>query len=376
MRKIWVLFTLAAMLMLVIVTPALALDDRSGVVVHVAAGETVSDDMILTGESITIDGTVNGDVFAFGNTIFVNGTINGNLIGAGRTIVIKGHVTGGAFTAGDSVIVRGRVERSLVSASSTAIMEQGASVGRSWLGASDHLEHAGTVGAGMAVAASRVNLNGRVAGEMRAAVDSLEVSSNAEVVGPLTYWSENEARVAPGAQVAQLVRETTNRNWNFEIGPWFLSPLLIALKFGGFLLAGILILALFPGLRDRFPALLFARSWQSVLAGLVALIAFPVVTVVLMLTVIGIPLGMLALVSLPALIYISQVLVSWTVGRFLADRIAVLNEQRWPVVFLAGAAATTLLVQLPVIGCIVSAAFFFAGLGALYFTAVGRQQLS
>nr|MBI2905809.1 hypothetical protein [Chloroflexota bacterium] len=58
--------------------PARAVEiDNDGTV---AAGEVVDDDLILSGDKVTMDGMVNGILIASGGEVTINGTVNGDLI--------------------------------------------------------------------------------------------------------------------------------------------------------------------------------------------------------------------------------------------------------------------------------------------------------
>lgn len=69
----------------------------------VGPNEVIEDDLIISGQRITIDGTVRGDVFAGGQDIIVNGTVEGNLFVTGQVIEVNGTVSGSLFAAGYSL---------------------------------------------------------------------------------------------------------------------------------------------------------------------------------------------------------------------------------------------------------------------------------
>ena len=64
-----------------------------------ASGEVIDNDVLTTGQNITIDGTINGDAFLVGNQVQVNGTINGSLFIIGQGVDVKGQVTGTTYSA-------------------------------------------------------------------------------------------------------------------------------------------------------------------------------------------------------------------------------------------------------------------------------------
>lgn len=376
MRKIGTMLLMTLVFLLGTGAQALALSNRQGSVITVAAHETINDDLALAGNSIMVDGIINGDLLATGQNLVINGTVNGNLIAAASSVEIRGTVNGTVVSMGDTTVVTGRIERNLISAGNRVSIEQNGSVGHNWIAAGDRLELLGSVGRGVAAAGDRVILSGVVSNEVRAAVQNLEIRGSAAVGGPVTYWSDREVQVGSGAQLGTITRHEQAWDWQPQFRPWFTSPWWAAIKFGGFMAVGLLLLALFPRLRERFPALLIAKPWQTPLAGFLTLIALPIAAVLLMLTLIGLPLGLLSILLLPVMIYLGQVLVAWTIGQLLSERIDSLKAMSWQVLFLIGALLTTLLIELPVVGGLFGGAALFYGLGGLYFIIVQRHEVA
>src|SRR5919197_2715721 len=77
--------------------------------VHIAAGETVDEDVVCFGCSVTVDGTLDGDTVTFGGRIRVgdNGHITGDAVAVGGSVYLGER----AEVGGDSVAVGGRLER-------------------------------------------------------------------------------------------------------------------------------------------------------------------------------------------------------------------------------------------------------------------------
>lgn len=375
MRNVWAMLLLALLLVTTVVTPVMAWENRTGMIPRITANEVIHDDLLLTGESATIDGTVNGDVFAAVNTLFVNGTINGNLFVAANTVEITGTVTGTVISLGQRVLVNGEIGRNLVAAGERVLLGPDSAIKQSFMGAADYLEHLGAIGRGSAMAAGRIQITGTIGQELQAAVGRLEIASTSRIQGPVTYWSDFEAKIASEAKTGAVTHRERIGNWRlrYEGKPWFFGPWQIVFKFVGFVLVGLVFLALFPRLRHIYPQRLFAKPWQAPLAGALSLITLPIGAILISLTVIGIPLGILTLISLPLLVYTSQILASWTVGHFLATQVESFKDLHWTVLFLLGAVATTALVQIPIVGHLVAWALVFYGLGGMYFTIVQRE---
>lgn len=376
MRKMILLVSLMMVILLGTASVAGAFDIRQQKtgLISVGKNETVNDDLVLAGETVVIEGTINGDVLALGEVVTVTGIINGNLLAFGERVELKGSVNGAVITVGETVTIEGTVERSLITAGSRVTLTETAQVGRSLIAGADRLEHRGIIERGVAAGGSDLRFSGKVGKEIRAGGERLEFASNAVVNGPVDYWSANQARVAAGAQIGAITHHAPSSDWENATRPWYLRPGSIILKFGGFLVVGLVFLFLFPLVRSRFPEIMATHPWQAPLAGFLALIATPITAIILMVTVIGLPLGLITLLAYPVLIYVSQIFVAWSVGRLLADRVPELQYQSWPVLFLTGAVLTTLLMEIPIVGRITTAASLFFGLGTIWLLVTKRNR--
>lgn len=376
MRRLTLLISLLVLMLLstTSIASAIVTREKPSGYSNVAKDETVDDDLLLTGDTAVIDGTVNGDVLALGESVTVNGTINGNLIAFGNRVTVKGAVNGAVITAGNTVTVDGTVQRSVAAAGSRVNLSETAKIGGSLVAAGDHVEHRGVIARGVAVAGSSLYFAGKVGKEIKAAGDRLEFAGSAEVNGPVDLWSDRQAVVTTGAKIGAISYHATESDLTTLTLPWYLQPGWIALKVGGFLALGLLLLSLFPRLRNRLPETLIANPWQAPVAGFLALIATPVAAIILMITVIGLPIGVITLVAYPVLIYVGQIFVAWSVGRLLADRVPALQNVAWPLLFLIGVVLTTLLVEIPFFGGFLSATMLAYGMGTVWLLLKNRER--
>jgi hypothetical protein len=366
---------LAALLLLFTLVPAaLAADLRTGSRLVVESGKTVEDDIIFSGVSVVIDGTVHGDVFALANTVTVNGTIDGNLFAFGANVDVEGSVTGTVVAAANNVLVHGRVGGTLVTGGSTLTLDSAGSVGRSWLAGGKRVVSAGHIGYSMLAGANRLSIEGQVDREVKAYVSDLSVAGSAAVGGPVDYTGNRQANIAPGARTGQVSFHQAQAPPNYVAMPRYGSYSLVVLKYVGFVLCGLVLFALFPGLKTTFPQVLREKPWQAPLAGFLGLLAVPVGAVILLATIVGSPLSMVVMLLFPVMIYLGQILLSFTVGRLVAGRVGVMRGWNWALLFVAGALVTTVLVHVPFVGWILAFAGVLYGLGGLYYTLLDRRQ--
>jgi cytoskeletal protein CcmA (bactofilin family) len=361
------------LLLVTLVPSALAVELRDGARIGVEAGEVVEDDVILTGVDVEIKGTVKGDVIAFAQSVTVDGAIEGNLVAAGAAVDVRGQVAGTVYAAGEDVRITGNVGNSVVTVGETLAINPAATIGGNWISFGERLQSEGHIGRGVFAFARSLRLNGPVAKDVEAWTEALTLASGAAIAGGVTYHSPEEAVVEPGAQMGALewVPESIQFNWDFDLAPFRAVDL--ALQFTGFLIVGLILLALFPRLRLRFHRAVVTKPWQSPLVGLGLLLATPIAVILLMVTIVGIPLGFIALLVYPLAIYFGQVLLSFSVGRLIADRWQWLGGQHWAMIFLIGALVTTLLTEIPLISFALGFIAVLYGLGGLFYAYTEKE---
>lgn len=384
-----------------------AAEFRAGPAASVPAGETINDDVYLSGSLITVDGTVKGDVVAWGQEIIVNGTVTGNLNAAGATVTINGTIGGTVRAAGYSIVVgpNAKIGRDLVAAgyniavapgsqiagdavlgSTQAII--GGTIGRNYLGSHNAAEIDGTVKQNVTLQLSANQDSGfdpamfmpqgmTPRTPIQRIAPGLTVGSAAQVGGALNYTSPLDAQIASGAQVAggaqrrEPEQTTRQRQEQQQAAVEAASPLNFAVRLltelVTLLLVGLVMMALFPGFMNRAALALVRRPLVSLGWSVVALIAVPILVIFAagVALLVAIVLGVAQLGSLGAfafvgsvlglgavilgfwaiLTWLSKIIIGLALGRWLLSRSAHLAESRyWPLVL--GVTVLTVLVAL------------------------------
>jgi hypothetical protein len=343
--------------------PVLAADLRSGDTITVASGEVVDDDLYIAGSTITIDGTVNGDLWAFGNTITVNGEVNGSIVAAGQTVNINGNIGHAVRLAGEKVNISGNISGDLIVFASEANISSQAKIGGDFLFGAGTVRIEGLIGRNAKGGGSEVTISNAVGGNAELSVENLTLTSTANIQGNLTYTGKNEADIQSGARVGGK----TIHNMPEVKKPAPFSG--IGGKILGFLMAfvtGLIIILIIPGRSASAADSIRNKPWASLGWGAVILFATPIAAILACFTVIGIPLGLIALVLYAIAIYISQVFVSLFIGRWIIGRFREADSKAIMVGALAsGLVIITLLELIPFLGFWIGLAVALFGLGAV-----------
>jgi hypothetical protein len=340
--------------------------------------QTIEDDCVIAGNDVQVQGQVKGDVMAAGRMVTITGAVQGDVMVAGATVLLRGAVSDDVRAAGETVILSAPVGDNVTLAANSVTLDALARAGRDAIISASTIQVDGPIQRNLTLAGNDATLTSEVGGDVLAEVSHLSLGPTAIVRGDLTVVSENAPQIAPGAKVLGHVyqKQPTQgpTSWSSptkpstkNFGSWLMG---LAMSFFGLLVLGALTLFLAPKGTSRLEATLGASFWGSLLAGLVALITVPIVAVLLMMTVIGIPAGLVLLFLYVVAIMEAGVTAACTVGRWLQRRLGRPEGSSYTRL-LWGALALTLLTSLPWLGGVFGFLTLLSGLGALILE-VGR----
>lgn len=304
------------------------------------AEEAVISRTIRVGGNVDISEPVDGALKVVGGQVTINAPVEGSVQVAGGSVDIgpSAVISGIASIAGGSITVNGSIKEDL------------------------------------RAAGGHVKVNGPVGGDVSVAAGTLELGPQARIAGKLTFHGE-ELRRDPAAQVVggvEHARARWHRHYSrlaaerFTHG-WIRTAVLM--------IFAALVAAALPGPSQRMAQELRERPWLTPLLGLVALITIPIMAVLLMITIIGIPIGILALIGYIALLLLGYVWLAVVVGGMLLDRVrpetAALTAWRMGAAVLA-MLVLAILARVPFIGGLVAFVALIVGVGMIV-TVVFRQ---
>ncbi|KPJ63020.1 hypothetical protein AMK68_04255 [candidate division KD3-62 bacterium DG_56] len=292
--------------------PSAAMVARSGDRVTVDADEVIDDDLLATGMSVDIKGQVTGDVIAFAQTVMITGPVGGSVMAAARTVTIEGPVEGSVRAAGESVRYRAPVGHNVLSAGSTIDVEEGCQIGRDAHLAGNFCRFAGSARA-LTAAANNLAIEDGIAGDVVAYVESLELKPTAKVGGDLVYTSKREAEIDPSLVAGRIQHKLPKEPPKRRGGrPW---KMLFVLASG--FVTGLVLVVTMPRISRSVAEAPLLRPGASLGWGALVFAATPVLAIIVCVTIVGLPLGLIALVSWGIALYIGYVFAAMSVGRAL-----------------------------------------------------------
>jgi cytoskeletal protein CcmA (bactofilin family) len=346
--------------------PARAGYGRTGVTLH------VGDDVYAAGGTVAVTDSVVGDLAAAGGNVVVSGPVGADALVTGGSVRLAADVGDDARIAGGSVDVIRRVGGHLVAAGGIVHAHEGSVIASDVLATGGTVILEGTIDGGLVVSGGEVTLNGTLRRDARIIAGTLRVGPNAVIQGALRYSSRNPAQIDPGAKIAGPVSREARAAGGREaprlpvVGRFLTFSFWIGLV--SILVAGIAIVRLFPALAGAVAHGALGHFWKHSLIGLVALIALPIMSVALMLTLIGFPIGaMSALLVLAALLLAkicAAIVAGSIVGRWL-DR-GVEGPVTWRRV-VVGALVVAIAEAIPFAGAVVSWLVLLSAFGGVLY---------
>ncbi len=345
-----------------------AITFRAGNHVEIPAGEVIADDLYVTGRDVRIRGRVDGDLVVMGGHVTVTGAVRDDLIAAGGEVALQGSVGQSVRAAGGTITVSGSVGRDLILAGNRTEQLASSQVRGATVLTGRDLVLRGTTEGKLQANGADVLIDGQV-GSAEVHADQLTVTAGARIAGPLTYASSREADIRPGATIAGPVTQTEEETRTWRIPGWVGAIFLFLVG----ALAGVVLALVMPGAITATSRELRRNPWLSLAAGAGILLGVPILAVILMITLIGIPLALSLLVFYAFGMYLAWVLAAIALGDLLLLRLPIRSVRvRAVAAALLGVALLLALQAIPWVGGLVAVIALMAGFGSVVMALVTR----
>ncbi len=308
----------------------------------------IEGDLVIASGAISIGGVVAGDVLAVTHSrIEITGTVEGSVRALAREVAVLGTVTGDIAVASGTVDVAGEVDGDVLLVAGSAGIT-------------------GTVGRDVLGRFLNGEIDGAVGGDVDVSVRSLRVGPGAEVGGDLLYRSDGDAAISGGASVAGQLNRLPSRA-TFIVRVWLIGVTI--LSFLAFVVTGIVLLLVFRSTMARATGLVRTETWRTLWVDFLAVIGLPLISIIFLFTVVGAPVGVLAMVLwLLGLVFAPVPAVAAGGDLLLKGRGGIFGA------FVVGAVVWRLGIWLlPLVGVLLYSATLMAGTGGL-FLAAWRQR--
>ncbi len=351
---------------------ALVITDQE--TVTIGPGEVINDDLFVSGGTVSVSGTVNGTVFAAGGVVSVDGMVTGDVVMAGGNATISGVVEDDVWVVGGNIqITEAQIGDGLLVAGGMIQIDESSAVGGSLLAAGGSVFNSAAVGRNFFAGGGEVRLNAPVGGEVRVGGERLVIGKETVVGGDLVYEAGEAFELDPQATVSGKVREsvldlqgvtprarqsagTVFRGARSVFRLWsFLSALAV----------GLVLTALLPKPMAKIGEQLSGQPFRAALAGLVTFVLAGPVVILLLITLIGIPLGLITATLFGVYLYLAKIFAAAGLGEGLKGVFEKKKMSPYASISL-GLLTYYFLLLIPFIGFLARLAAGLVGLGAAY----------
>jgi hypothetical protein len=327
--------------------------------------EPVVGDAFLAGGHVNIASEVSGDLVTAGGEVSVGGSVGDDLYAAGGNVKVDAMVAGNARVAGGEVEIG---PATVISGVTTLTGGQ--------------VEFDGDARGDLQASGGTVRLNGGVGGDAEVRSNDLVIGPGTRIAGKLVFFGPQPPVVPEGAVIAGGVEFNETQASHYvedtrepvrETVSWVGS----VLWFAGVFVAATLFLLVFPGFASRAADAIGREPWRVLGLGLAILVCVPFLTVILLITIVGIP---LALLVVP--LYLLLLFLGWvTAALFVAHRGLAVARPGRPVTIgwrlfalLLALVALSALRHVPYVGGLAGLVALVAGIGAFVWQAWSRRE--
>ncbi len=295
---------------------ALAAEFRTGDAAVFQKDETLNDDLYLLGGSITSSGALRGDLITFGGNILINSTVLGDVAVGGGNISILADVHDDIRVAGGTIVIQGGVVGDILASGGQVTISSPKVGGDVSVAGGVVRIDAPDIAGDVSLAGGDIRIDSAINGNLDVQAEKITLGPNARIKGTFIYKSPKEATLESGAVVSGEttytkspdIREAAKLGLLAVFSVWFVAK--IFMVFSGALVIGYVF--------QRFADMLVANAAKRTLAefgrGVVFFIVTPVVSVLLLFTVIGIAFGVLGLLAYTAMLIVGTMMAPILIG--------------------------------------------------------------
>lgn len=326
------------------------------------------------GETVIISEDLSGDTYVAGGIVRIEGTIDGDLLVAGGDVTINGDVTQDLRVLGGTIKLNGTVEQNLSVVGGEVFFGPYSKVNGSLVGGGGNSDLNGSIMGGTWFGSGNMTLAGDHGDQVNLWVGSAQLLPSANIEGDLNVQmdsqgvlNDKDANITgkKNVQVIEPDQKMVRDQQKMEsaVGAFNLGAKLVGLLMA--LVAGSVFLYLLPKLMTDLSASIAKDPIGSIGWGFVRLVMMPIAIILLMVTVIGLPLGFLILLSYLASLVVANWIGALAVGEFVYKKYKFTWMKGSYRQYAVGLILVALVGIIPVFGGLTKFVLFLMGMGAI-----------
>ncbi len=325
------------------------------------SAKEINDFYSTSGNNVKLEDTINGDSAIAGNIIDMIGNIDGIGFIAGETVNVKGSLEYG-FMAGNNITVDGVISKNIYAAGNIITFTKNASIGRDIFLAGNEVVLNGNLDRNISISATRVVLedNLTINGNIKINASSIVVKNGANIKGELSYNEDINKDISNTANIGKITTYKIEKDSSFNVKDLLQSTLNMIIVF-------LVITIIIPKSLEKSENIYNESNKyaKNIGIGALLLICVPLISLLLILSNIGISLGIILGLIYGICIYLSYIVSGFILGNLLLGKVMKLNTNKY-LSGIIGIIIIKIVSIIPIFGVLVSILALLLGLGTIW----------
>lgn len=313
-------------------------------------------------ENVTENVNINHSYFTSGNNVNSKSQVQGIHLIAGNNLELQG-TSEYLLTAGNVINIDNTVERDIFVAGNAINIGKQSSIGRDLFAAGNTLTISANLSGNSFLAGNTINIDAdTINGDITISAKEINIASNTIINGTLKYNSDAtfNSNTTNIGEVKTYETKNIDENTVLSVLNDFVYALLT------FVFLGFAINLLFPGIFKSLDKKLSANEiFNNTWNGLLFMFAVPIVSIILLATIIGVPIGIISLLIYVIMLYLSVLISSTYLGKLITKKIFDKKQSPYLEIFI-GCILTKLVSLIPIVSVIYTIFLVLFGLGLIY----------
>ncbi len=329
----------------------------------VASGDTINDDLLLWTNEGAFDGVMTQDLIIFCRRYKMAGQVQGNIFSASQYATIRGTVDRSARIFAQTATIDGVVNNNLIACANDIELSRDSRVGRDANLMGGEISASGEVGGKLTIRGGQVIVSGKIGGDVDITGDKISIVAPAEILGSVKYKSKAEIQIDNGVVISGTVQRLAieEKDAKDQGVSWPFRFVLFLCA----LVTGLIIIAVFKQHTRHAVGQTLQKPLVALAVGFVGVCIAPIAILVLCLTIIGIPAGIILLFGFTIFFYIAKVYVAIVLGRLVIGLFNKTAEPKAGWALILGLFIMFLVFAIPYLGFILYLGTIFIGMGAI-----------
>jgi cytoskeletal protein CcmA (bactofilin family) len=367
LRKQWqrfaaVAFVMGALVCALALPPSAAAADveRGKPSYTLPAGQEVKTDLIVWAVRTRIDGDVDGDLIVWSQNVTVNGHVKGDILGWAQELRVNGAVDGNVRAWAQTLSLSGTVGKNVLALTGESYVDQKATVGGTMTMLAGSSEVNGRLAGDLLALSGDLGINGSLGRDAMIRGGQLTIGPSAEIKGQTKYTGNRQPEVSSSAKLGSPIEVTLRKPGpDYSRARYYWRQVLL---WGASFVFGLVLLLAAPGFcSDAVQA--SKRIGPSLGFGALFMFATPIAVLISCLTIVGLGVGIAALMCYLIAVYSAQVFI----GSWLGETLLGTASGIGPLIgrMALGLAILHALRMVPFVGPLIGLLVVLWGMGAL-----------